>query len=281
MYVQADEVTEEGTASSSTASKRSTREYGKMGKSLKNSVTPDEMCEEYGADTLRLYEMSMGPLEVSRPWDTRAIVGSYRFLQRLWRNIVDEETGQIRVADVEPDEATLRALHEAIDGMRRDLDGLRFNTAIAKAIELNNHLTKLDAVPRSIADRVVLMVAPLVPHVAEELWARAGPRRLAGAPRLPGGRPGVRRRRDGHLRRADQGQGQGPPGGPAGDRRGRPARAGAGRRGRAGGAGRRRGADGRGAAAEAGEHRPCVTAVTDVPEVPAVPVVTAAEKAVE
>ncbi|NUP32852.1 MAG: leucine--tRNA ligase [Streptomycetaceae bacterium] len=173
VYVQADEVTEED-GKFFHGVEEVNREYGKMGKSLKNSVTPDQMCEEYGADTLRLYEMSMGPLEVSRPWDTRAIVGSYRFLQRLWRNIVDEETGQVRVADVEPDEATLRALHKAIDGMRRDLDGLRFNTAIAKAIELNNHLTKLDAVPRSVAERLVLMVAPLVPHVAEELWGRLG-----------------------------------------------------------------------------------------------------------
>ncbi|UGQ09822.1 leucine--tRNA ligase [Yinghuangia sp. ASG 101] len=173
VYVQADEVTEEG-GKFFLGGEEVKREYGKMGKSLKNSVTPDQMCEEYGADTLRLYEMSMGPLEVSRPWDTRAIVGSFRFLQRLWRNIVDESTGELRVSDAAPDEATLRALHKAIDGMRRDMDGLRFNTAIAKAIELNNHLTKLDAVPRAVAEQVVLMVAPLVPHIAEELWARLG-----------------------------------------------------------------------------------------------------------
>ena len=70
------------------------REFGKMGKSLKNVVTPDDMCEAYGADTFRVYEMSMGPLDVSRPWETRAVVGSHRFLQRLWRNVVDEETGE-------------------------------------------------------------------------------------------------------------------------------------------------------------------------------------------
>lgn len=92
------------------------RELGKMGKSLKNAVTPDEICAEYGADTLRLYEMAMGPLDVSRPWDTRAVVGQYRLLQRLWRNIVDETTGEVTVTDTEPDEATLRALHKAIDG---------------------------------------------------------------------------------------------------------------------------------------------------------------------
>ncbi len=88
-----------------------------MGKSLKNAVTPDEICAEYGADTLRLYEMAMGPLDVSRPWDTRAVVGQYRLLQRLWRNVVDEATGEVTVVDAEPDEDTLRALHKAIDGV--------------------------------------------------------------------------------------------------------------------------------------------------------------------
>jgi len=151
------------------------RLLGKMGKSLKNAVTPDEICAEYGADTLRLYEMAMGPLDVSRPWDTRAVVGQYRLLQRLWRNVVDEATGEVTVVDAEPDEATLRALHKAIDGVAGDMAGLRFNTAIAKITELNNHLTKTGGpVPRSIAEPLVLMIAPLAPHVAEELWSRLG-----------------------------------------------------------------------------------------------------------
>ncbi|WP_030563997.1 leucine--tRNA ligase [Streptomyces aureocirculatus] len=151
------------------------RELGKMGKSLKNAVTPDEICEEYGADTLRLYEMAMGPLDVSRPWDTRAVVGQYRLLQRLWRLIVDEATGELSVADAEPDENTLRALHKAIDGVRQDLDGMRFNTAIAKITELNNHLTKAAGpVPRSVAEGLVLLIAPLAPHIAEELWRKLG-----------------------------------------------------------------------------------------------------------
>ncbi|MEW2524901.1 leucine--tRNA ligase [Streptomyces sp. NPDC047071] len=151
------------------------RELGKMGKSLKNAVTPDEICEEYGADTLRLYEMAMGPLDVSRPWDTRAVVGQYRLLQRLWRLIVDEATGEATVVDAEPGEDALRALHKAIDGVRQDLEGMRFNTAIAKITELNNHLTKAgSAVPRSVAERLVLLVAPLAPHIAEELWRRLG-----------------------------------------------------------------------------------------------------------
>ncbi|MER5478057.1 leucine--tRNA ligase [Streptomyces sp. NPDC002734] len=152
------------------------RVLGKMGKSLKNAVTPDEICAEYGADTLRLYEMAMGPLDVSRPWDTRAVVGQYRLLQRVWRNIVDEATGEVTVADdAEPDQDTLRALHKAVDGVRQDLEGMRFNTAIAKITELNNHLTKSGgALPRSVAEPLVLMIAPLAPHIAEELWRRLG-----------------------------------------------------------------------------------------------------------
>lgn len=151
------------------------RELGKMGKSLKNAVTPDEICEEYGADTLRLYEMAMGPLDVSRPWDTRAVVGQYRLLQRLWRNIVDEETGAVTVVDAEPAEDTLRVLHKAIDGAGADLAALRFNTAIAKITELNNALTKAGRpLERTVAEQLVLLVAPLAPHIAEELWHRLG-----------------------------------------------------------------------------------------------------------
>ncbi|MFH8471841.1 leucine--tRNA ligase [Streptomyces sp. NPDC018000] len=151
------------------------RVLGKMGKSLKNAVTPDEICAEYGADTLRLYEMAMGPLDVSRPWDTRAVVGQYRLLQRLWRNVVDEETGEVTVVDTEPGEETLRALHKAIDGVGQDMAGMRFNTAIAKVTELNNHLTKAGGpLSRSVAESLVLLVAPLAPHIAEELWRRLG-----------------------------------------------------------------------------------------------------------
>ncbi|MEV0776859.1 leucine--tRNA ligase [Streptomyces sp. NPDC050428] len=154
------------------------RLLGKMGKSLKNAVTPDEIFAEYGADTLRLYEMAMGPLDVSRPWDTRAVVGQYRLLQRLWRNVVDEATGEITVVDVpdaDIDVTTLRALHKAIDGVGQDMASLRFNTAIAKITELNNHLTKTGGpVARSVAERLVLLLAPLAPHVAEELWRKLG-----------------------------------------------------------------------------------------------------------
>ncbi|MFD6754270.1 MULTISPECIES: leucine--tRNA ligase [Micromonospora] len=150
------------------------REYGKMGKSLKNVVTPDEMCAAYGADTFRVYEMSMGPLEVSRPWETRAVIGSYRFLQRVWRAIVDEQTGASRVVDTPADEATRRLLHKVIDGVRGDMEAIRFNTAIAKLIELTNGVTRLPATPREVAEPLVLMLAPVAPHIAEELWRRLG-----------------------------------------------------------------------------------------------------------
>ena len=150
------------------------REFGKMGKSLKNAVTPDEICTDYGADTLRLYEMYMGPLEASKPWNTRDIVGSHRFLQRLWRNLIDEETGSPRISDDGPDDELRKALHATIDGVRTDMESLGFNTAIAKLIELNNRLTSLDTVPREVADALVRMVAPMAPHFAEELWERMG-----------------------------------------------------------------------------------------------------------
>jgi leucyl-tRNA synthetase len=146
-----------------------------MGKSLKNVVTPDEMYDLYGADTFRLYEMSMGPMDSSRPWASRDVVGMLRFLQRLWRNIVDEETGELVLDDGPADAATRRKLHQTIAAVRDDYPQLRFNTAIAKLIELNNHLTKnTGPVSREVAEAVTLMIAPVCPHIAEELWNKLG-----------------------------------------------------------------------------------------------------------
>jgi leucyl-tRNA synthetase len=150
------------------------REYGKMGKSLKNMVTPDDMYDAYGADTFRVYEMSMGPLDVSRPWETRAVVGAQRFLQRVWRSVVDERTGEPVTTEEPLDVATLRALNRAIAGAGADMQALRFNTAVAKLIEYSNHLTKTGCTSRAAVEPLVLMLAPLAPHVAEELWARLG-----------------------------------------------------------------------------------------------------------
>ncbi|MBI4883147.1 MAG: leucine--tRNA ligase [Actinobacteria bacterium] len=150
------------------------REYGRMGKSLKNGVAPDEMCAQYGADTLRLYLMSMGPLDASRPWESKDVVGVHRFLQRLWRNIVDEETGAVRLLAGPADEETTRVVHRTIAAVREELDHLRFNTGIAKLIECNNHLTKLGGCPADTADTIVKLLAPMAPHIAEELWAKLG-----------------------------------------------------------------------------------------------------------
>ncbi len=151
------------------------QEFGKIGKSLKNSISPDEICENYGADTLRVYEMSMGPLEASRPWATKDVVGAYRFLQRVWRLLVDEVTGEARVSEDEQlDEQTLRLLHRTIAGVSDDYASLRNNTAAAKLIEYTNHLTKEGITARAALEPLALMVAPLAPHLAEELWQRLG-----------------------------------------------------------------------------------------------------------
>ena len=154
------------------------REYGKMGKSLKNIVTPDEMYEEYGADTFRLYEMAMGPLDASRPWNTRDVVGMQRFLQRLWRNVINEDTGDTVITDDEAPEELMRHLHRTIVGVDADLQHLRFNTAIAKLIEFNNALTGLvnttHVAPRELVEPLVQMLSPLCPHLADELWFRLG-----------------------------------------------------------------------------------------------------------
>ena len=155
-----------------------TREYGKMGKSLKNIVTPDEMYDEFGADTFRLYEMSTGPLEASRPWNTRDVVGMQRFLQRVWRNLVDEDSNELHVSDDTAPLELRRQLHRAILGVGTDMEHLRFNTAIAKLIELNNavtqHVNAHGSTPREVATSLAQMLSPLCPHMAEELWSRLG-----------------------------------------------------------------------------------------------------------
>jgi leucyl-tRNA synthetase len=151
-----------------------TRTYGKMGKSLKNAVSPDEMFERFGCDTLRLYEMYMGPLESSKPWNTRDIVGVHRFLHRVWRNFVDPESGAWRVGSEPASDELRRAVHRTIRDVTQDMERLSFNTAIAKLIELNNQLVPLDALPREVAEPFVLMLAPFAPHLAEELWERLG-----------------------------------------------------------------------------------------------------------
>jgi leucyl-tRNA synthetase len=178
MYVPAAAVTEAADGALSYQGQPVTRRAGKMGKSLKNGVSPDDIYTSYGADTLRLYEMAMGPLGADRPWRTGDIVGVYRFLQRLWRSMIDEETGAVRVSGEVPDSGTLRLLHQTIMVVRRDFEQLRYNTAIARLMELTSHAAKTaaadQALPRGVAEPLVLMVAPLAPHIAEELWHRLG-----------------------------------------------------------------------------------------------------------
>jgi leucyl-tRNA synthetase len=177
MYVEAAEV-EERNGKYYFDGKEVTRTEGRMGKSRKNAVSPDEIYDEYGADTLRLYEMFMGPLDASRPWSTADIVGVHRFLQRFWRNAVDEQTGALRVSNHDPDPETRRILHRTIDAVRSDMDQLEFNTAIARLFELNNRLTQVvgdtGVAPVEVVRAMTLMLAPLAPHLAEEVWERLG-----------------------------------------------------------------------------------------------------------
>jgi leucyl-tRNA synthetase len=192
-YVEASEV-QERDGRFFHAGREVRREFGKMGKSLKNSVTPDEMYAQYGADTLRLYEMFTGPLDQSRPWNTRDVVGVHRLLQRIWRLVVDEETAAVRVGEVPADEETRRLVHQTVDAVRDGMETLRFNTSIARITELTNHLTARfpdGGTPREAVEPLVLMLAPLAPHIAEELWERLGhDRSLAWEP-FPEADPGL------------------------------------------------------------------------------------------
>lgn len=163
----------------------------KMSKSRGNVVNPDEIVANYGADAFRLYEMYMGPLEAQKPWSTRDIVGMTRFLNSVWRNIVGETeeegagiTPQLnhstnpplspKVGAFEIPEALDRQLHKTIKKVGEDIAALRFNTAIAELIKLNNEITGLKEIPHTLASTFVLLLAPFAPHLAEEIWQRLG-----------------------------------------------------------------------------------------------------------
>ncbi|MCA9729264.1 MAG: class I tRNA ligase family protein, partial [Candidatus Eisenbacteria bacterium] len=174
MYVDASAIQEEPDGRFTYRGETVTRTLGKMGKSLKNSVSPDETLEQYGCDTLRLYEMYLGPVDASKIWNTHAIVGVHRFLQRVWRNLVDEDSGALRVTDEPADPDLRRLTHRTIAAVTADMEQFGFNTAIARLIELNNALVQRATVPREVAEPLVLMLAPQAPHIAEELWERMG-----------------------------------------------------------------------------------------------------------
>src|SRR6185312_2137170 len=149
----------------------------KMSKSRGNVVNPDDIVRDYGADTFRLYEMYMGPLEQQKPWNTRDIVGMSRFLNAVWRNIIGEDDApphQTRVSDGPIPEAIDRQMHRTIKKVGEDVESMRFNTGIAEMIKLNNEMGKLASIARELAENFTLMLAPFAPHVAEEIWQRLG-----------------------------------------------------------------------------------------------------------
>lgn len=152
----------------------------KMSKSRGNVINPDDVVSEYGADSLRLYEMFMGPLRDSKPWNTNGIEGVHRFLARAWRLIVGSPSvdGEFRdgsvAVDRNPSMEQYRSLHKCIDKVTEEIETTRFNTGISAMMEFINAAYKWDKLPRSIAEAFVLLLSPYAPHMAEELWSRLG-----------------------------------------------------------------------------------------------------------
>ncbi|HKJ33045.1 MAG TPA: leucine--tRNA ligase [Balneolales bacterium] len=148
----------------------------KMSKSRGNVINPDDVVKEYGADSLRLYEMFMGPLEQVKPWSMQGVEGVFRFLKRVWRMLIDEETGQLNagVKALDPTKEQLKLLHQTIKKVTDDINELKFNTAIAALMIFNNEALKWDVKPVSVMKEFVLLLSPFAPHVSEELWRKLG-----------------------------------------------------------------------------------------------------------
>lgn len=150
----------------------------KMSKSRGNVINPDDVVRDFGADSLRLFEMFMGPLEATKPWSTSGVSGVKNFLDRAWRMIVDDKADEMQLAaavgDYEPTDEQLRTLHKTIKSMTEGLDALSFNTCIARLMEFTNFFTKQDKRPRQAMEAFVLMLSPFAPHMAEELWQTLG-----------------------------------------------------------------------------------------------------------
>jgi len=157
-----DVYTEKGTG------ERLERVVAKMSKSLKNVINPDEVIREYGADAMRMYEMFMGPLQVSKPWATTGLSGVFRFLDRVWR------LAERPITETEPAPELLRTLHKTIRKVTGDTANLDFNTAISQMMILVNELYKITDLPRGVWEPLILMLGPYAPHLAEELWEMAG-----------------------------------------------------------------------------------------------------------
>lgn len=148
----------------------------KMSKSLKNVVNPDDIIKKYGADAFRLYEMFMGPLREVKPWQTEGVEGVFRFLNKVWRMIVNTETGEL-VAEISDDPTTKdqeRLLHQTIKKVTEDIDALDFNTAISQLMIFVNEFSKFQKRNRQAIETFVLLLSPIAPHIAEELWQRLG-----------------------------------------------------------------------------------------------------------
>lgn len=148
----------------------------KMSKSRGNVINPDKVVTDYGADSMRLYEMFMGPLESIKPWSMQGVEGVHRFLQRAWRTIVDEDSGELveQIKEAEADEATLRLLNQTIKKVGDDIETFGFNTAISAMMIFVNHLNKQAVKPKFVVEQFVLILAPFAPHIAEELWQKLG-----------------------------------------------------------------------------------------------------------
>ena len=143
-----------------------------MSKSMYNVVNPDDICDTYGADTLRLYEMFLGPLEQSKPWDTKGIDGVARFLKKFWRLYTDRE-GFV-VTDDKPSPAELKALHKLIGKEQEDIEHFSFNTTISAFMIAVNELSALDCHKREILEPLCVLLSPFAPHISEELWHLLG-----------------------------------------------------------------------------------------------------------
>ncbi len=144
----------------------------KMSKSMYNVVNPDDICESYGADTLRLYEMFLGPVEQSKPWDTKGIDGVNRFLRKFWRLFYDRDT--FLVSDKPASPAELKALHKLIGKEQEDIEAFSYNTTISAFMIAVNELTDLKCCSREVLEPLVVLLSPFAPHVAEELWEKLG-----------------------------------------------------------------------------------------------------------